>query len=296
MIVPNGLCAFPITPTDSVGRINVTALSGLIQRLVAANVDSIGVLGSTGIYMYLTREERRLTLETTMDVAGGQVPVVAGIGALRTDDAVKYAQDARAAGAVAGLLSAASYTPLSEDEVFEHFADVALKSRLPIIIYDNPGTTHFHFSAKLIRRLADVPGIVAIKNSAASSERSTSHLKEQRAIMPDAFSIGCSGDWTAANALFSGASVWYSVLGGILPEICLKLVRASQDNDLSEAIRIDRELGPIWELFKSHSSIRVAYALADELGICSAIPPRPILPVSHAVKRAISDLAQKLRA
>lgn len=75
--------------------------------------------------MYLSREERRRALTEALDEAGGQIAVVAGIGALRTDEAVALARDARALGAAAGLLAAVSDTPLTEDEVFEHFSTVA---------------------------------------------------------------------------------------------------------------------------------------------------------------------------
>ncbi|MER8530907.1 dihydrodipicolinate synthase family protein, partial [Mesorhizobium sp. M1272] len=105
----SGLSAFPITPADRDGRVDTVALRRLIARLGAAQVDSIGLLGSTGTYMYLSREERRRTLAETLDEIAGRTPVVVGVGALRTDEAVRFAQDAKALGAAAGLLAAASY-------------------------------------------------------------------------------------------------------------------------------------------------------------------------------------------
>ena len=170
MTVPGGLSAFPITPADQAGRIDMVALRRLVARLASAGVDSIGLLGSTGTYMYLTIEERRRAVEAAIDEVAGRTPVIVGIGALRTDDAIRLAQDAKAIGAAAGLLSAASYTPLTDDEVFEHFSTVARESGLPIVIYDNPGTTHFRFTPELIGRLSNVPGIAAIKNPGWSAE------------------------------------------------------------------------------------------------------------------------------
>ncbi len=154
MISIGGLSAFPITPADEAGRIDAAALRGLVARLVSAGVDSIGLLGSTGIYMYLTREEWRRAIEAAMDEVAGRLPVVVGIGALRTDEAVRLAQDAKAIGAAAGLLSMPSYAPLTEDEVFEHFSTVVKESGLPVVIYDNPGTTNFRFTPQLVARLA----------------------------------------------------------------------------------------------------------------------------------------------
>ncbi len=97
------------------------------------------------------------------EAVAGRVPLLVGIGALRTDEAIRLARDAKAAGATAGLLAPVSYTPLTEDEVFAHFAAVAEEGGLPLVIYDNPATTHFRFTPALIGRLARLPGVVAAK-------------------------------------------------------------------------------------------------------------------------------------
>ncbi|MGX9394010.1 dihydrodipicolinate synthase family protein (plasmid) [Nitrobacteraceae bacterium UC4446_H13] len=288
----SGLSAFPITPADEAGRVDVAALRRLVGRLVTAKVDSIGLLGSTGIYMYLDRGERRRAVEAALEEASSRTPVVVGIGALRTDEAVRLAQDAKAIGAAAGLLSAASYTSLTQDEVFEHFSTVAHESGLPIVIYDNPGATHFAFTPELVGRLAKAPGIVAIKNPGWNAEDAARILADQRAIVPNGFSIGCSADWTAVETMIAGGDTWYSVLGGLFPEICMSLVRATQQGDAAEARRIDGELVPVWNMFKQYSSLRVAYALADALDICHVEPPRPILPLPDPVKHQVARLAQ----
>lgn len=290
----SGLSAFPITPADHSGRVDVVALRRLVGRLAEAGVDSIGLLGSTGIYMYLSRNERRRALEAALEEAAGRTPVIAGIGALRTDEAVRFAQDAKAIGAAAGLLSAASYLPLSADEVFEHFSTVARESGLPIVIYDNPGTTHFRFTPDLVARLAKVPGIAAIKNPGWNPESAGKLLADQRSIVPQAFSIGCSSDWTATETMIAGANTWYSMLGGLLPDVCLKIVRAAQRGDAGEARRLNGELAPLWELFRLYSSFRTVYVLADLLGICHVEPPRPILPLPEQAKRQIAAQLAKL--
>ncbi|PZV34856.1 dihydrodipicolinate synthase family protein [Mesorhizobium kowhaii] len=290
----SGLSAFPITPINRDGRIDTKALRKLIKRLCAAKVDSIGLLGSTGCYMYLSRGERRRVLTTALGEAGGRAPIVVGVGALRTDEAVRLARDAKAIGAAAGLLAAVSYTPLTDDEVFEHFSVVARESGLPIVIYDNPATTHFHFTPALVGRLVKVPGIVAIKNPTGKSDAIESHLAEQRSIVPEGFSIGYSGDWNAAEAMIAGADTWYSVLGGILPEVCVKIVRASQAGDATEARRLDAALTPIWDLFKQVSSLRTVYALAELLDICRAEPPRPIMPLPAAAKQQVAAALARL--
>ncbi|RUP08618.1 dihydrodipicolinate synthase family protein [Hyphomicrobium sp.] len=292
----SGLSAFPITPNDRNGRVDTAAVRSLVARLCTARVDSIGLLGSTGTYMYLTREERCRALEAAVEESANRTPIIAGVGALRTDEAVKLAQDAKSIGASAGLLAAVSYAPLTEEEVFEHFSVVAKESGLPIVIYDNPGTTHFRFTPALVGRLANVPGIIAIKNPAEAREETLHHLAELRAIVPADFLLGYSGDGNSTEALIGGGHTWYSVLGGLFPIVCLKIVRAIQQGNISEARRLDADLAPLWQLFKQFSSLRVVYALADMLHIARVEPPLPILPLPPSARRLVEVTFARLPA
>ena len=289
-----GLSAFPITPSDAEGRVDALALRALVARLRAADVHAIGLLGSTGSYPYLSRHERRRALEAAVDEAGGRLPILVGVGALRTDETVRIAQDARSAGAAAGLLAPVSYTPLTEREVFEHFATVARESRLPLCIYDNPATTHFRFTPALVGRLSAIPGVVAVKSPAPEPDAVNAYLGQLRAAVPDGFALGFSGDWNAVEALLAGGDAWYSVVAGLFPELAMTLVRAVEAGAVDEARRLNARLRPLWDLFRKHSSLRVIYASADILGICRAQPPRPILPLDGADRQTVADTLRLL--
>ncbi|AWN47491.1 dihydrodipicolinate synthase family protein [Methylobacterium terrae] len=290
----SGLSAFPITPMDADGRVDLPALRRLVARLCAAGVDSIGLLGSTGSYPYLTRDERRRALHAALDEAAARTPILVGVGALRTDEAVRLAQDARAAGAAAGLIAAMSYTPLTDDEVFEHCATVARESGLPLCLYDNPSTTHFRFGPALVGRLSRVPGIVAVKSPGQAPEAVAGHLAELRAAVPPGFSLGTSGDWLATEALIAGAEAWYSVVAGLFPEIAVAIVRAVGAGDAAEARRLDARLEPLWALFREFSSLRVIYACANLLDLTRAAPPRPILPLGEAARARVAEVMRAL--
>ena len=274
-----GLAAYPITPADADGVVDVSALRRLVRRLVDAGVDSIGLLGSTGTYAYLTRAERRRAIEAAVDEAAGRTPVMAGIGALRTDAAVALAKDAKAAGAGAGLLAPVSYTPLTDEEVFAHFHAVAGESGLPICVYNNPSTTHFTFGPALVQRLAATPGIVAVKNPAPAAADVAAHLADLRARLPTGFSLGYSVDGACAEAMIAGGDAWHSVLAGLCPGPLLDICRAARAGDAAQARRANARLQPIWELFARHGGLRVVYAAATLMGLSSAQPPRPILPL-----------------
>ncbi|WP_188822164.1 dihydrodipicolinate synthase family protein [Brucella endophytica] len=278
-----GLSAFPLTPTDAEGRVQADALAILVERIHEAGADSIGLLGSTGGYAFLTRPERKRAVEAAVAKVGGRTPVIVGVGALRTDEAQALARDAAEAGADGLLLAPVSYTPLTEEEVFQHFVAVASATELPLCIYNNPTTTKFTFSHELIARLSEVPNVAAVKMPAPADGDFAEEIMRLRNLTPDGFAIGYSGDWNAANALLHGADAWYSVVAGLLPEPALKLTRAAQRGDVNEAQRMNEAFQPLWTLFQEFGSFRVMYAIANLLDLSEAQPPRPILPLAGEV-------------
>lgn len=294
MALFHGLSAFPITPADEQGRVDVGALRLLLKRLLEASVGSIGLLGSTGSYPYLTRAERRRAIEAAVDQVAGRMPVLVGIGALRTDEAVRLGQDARDAGADAVLLAPVSYTPLTEEEVFTHFATVAEAVGLPLCIYNNPGTTHFTFSSGLVARLSRVPHIAAVKNPAPDAGALPGNLRDLRDAVAPGFSLGYAVDWHATEAMLAGADAWYSVAGGLFPAPCMQIAAAVEAGHAGQARELNARLQPLWDLFTEFSSLRVMYAAVNLLGLCRAVPPRPILPLPEDAQRRIGRVLDAL--
>ncbi len=289
----NGLIAYPITPADAAGRVDAAALGRLLDRPVQAGVHGVRLLGSTGTYPYLTRAERRRAVEAAAPIVAGRVPLLVGVGALRTDDAVALAGDALAAGADAGLLAAVSYIPLRDDEVFAHVQAVAATG-LPICLYDNPGTTGFTFSPALIARLSRVPGVRAAKVPAPEADAAPAALAGLRAACAPGFQVGCSVDARAAEALLAGADAWHSVAAGLFPVPCLEVAIAARAGDAAAARRLNARLQPLWDLFARHTGLRVVYAAANRLGLCDAAPPRPVLPLSAEAQREVAGVMDAL--
>lgn len=292
----SGLAAFPLTPANAAGVVDRNSLSVMIDRLASAKVDAVGLLGSTGTYAYLDRAERKRAVAAALEAAGGRVPVIVGIGALRTAWAQELAADAERAGAAGLLMAPVSYTPLTLVEAAHLYRTVAATTGLPMCIYNNPGTTHFVFSDDLIAELATVPNIAAIKMPLPVGEDVASQLARLRASVPADFHIGFSGDWGAADALLAGADAWYSVVAGLLPEPALALTRAAQAGEVVKVRQLDRAFQPLWELFKVHGSIRIMYEIADQLSLRAGEPPLPLcrteVNVTETIAAALADLSE----
>jgi 4-hydroxy-tetrahydrodipicolinate synthase len=290
----HGLSAFPPTPADINGRVDTEVLCSLLEPLCDAGVASIGLLGSTGIYAYLSHEERLRAVKAAVECVNGRVPIVVGVGALRTDHAQGLARDAEAAGADALLLAPVSYTPLTQEEAYQHFLAVTKAVTLPLCIYNNPGTTHFTFSRDLLQRLSDIETIRAVKMPLPADGDVRGELAALRE--KTGLAIGYSGDWGAAEALLSGAGAWYSVIGGLLPRTALAMTKAAIAGDGKETRRLDGLLEPLWKMFKEFGSIRVVYTLVEYLLLARAELPRPLLPLGPPDRRRVLDVAEPLTA
>lgn len=294
MLLFHGLSAFPLTPTDAHGRVQTDALCILLERIAAAGADSVGLLGSTGSYTYLTRSERRRAVEAAVGCVKGRTPIIVGVGALRTDEAVALAKDAEEAGADGLLLAPVSYAPLTEHEVHQHVLAVVEATVLPLCLYNNPTTTRFTFSEGLIAELAQVPDIAAVKMPLPADGDFAGELRRLRSMAPKGFAIGHSGDWGATDALLAGSDAWFSVVAGLLPEPALRLTRAAQAGDVAEAKRLNAAFAPLWEAFRECGSYRTMYAVADALSLGRFEPPRPVLPVGPEVRARVDEALDQL--
>ena len=291
-----GLSAFPLTPLSN-DAVDEAAFIRLVERLGEAGVDSITALGSTGSYAYLSGEERSRVARLAVEHAA-PTPVIVGIGALRTSHVLANAENAERAGASGLLLAPMAYQPLTEHDVFELFRTVTAHSPLPVVVYDNPGTTHFTFSTELYGRIATLPHIASIKipgvpdGPAQARER----VREIRAVVPASVTIGVSGDARAAAGLAAGCDAWYSVIGGTLPALALRIARAVQEGRSADALAESERLAPLWDLFTEFGgSIRVVAAIAEHLGLVDAsCLPLPIQGLAADQRRRVADVIGSL--
>lgn len=288
------LSAFPLTPANAEGVVDTEAFAAMIDRLVVAGVDSIAVLGSTGTYSYLDQSERSRALAAAVETVAGRVPLIAGIGAMRTSWVRELARDAERLGANGLLLAPVSYASLTQDEVFAHFDATAAATGLPICIYNNPTTTHFSFSPELVSRLSRVANIGAIKMPLPADGDFAGEIGRLRSSCREGLVVGYSGDWGAAPALLAGADAWYSVVAGLLPVPALRLTRAALSGDDVSTTTTDAAFGPLWTLFRTHGSLRVMYLIADQLGLRPGQPPLPIQPLDGSVSKAVADAMEPL--
>lgn len=269
-----GLCAFPLTPLTE-GEIEEKSFISLIENLVAAGVDAIGALGSTGSYAYLTREQRYQATKLAVSTAAN-IPVITSIGHVRFEEVVRLAEDAQKAGVSGVLLAPLSYQPLSTDEVFRFYERISAELSVPLCIYDNPATTKFEFTDELLIALSALNQVGSIKLSEIPDNRELAlqRIDNLKTRVAKGVTIGISGDAQSANGLMWGCDVWYSVIGGMFPHYSLALTQAALSQDERKTHKLNSDLNPLWAFYHRHGSLRVIATVAEIMGVVAS----PCLP------------------
>ena len=178
------------------------------------------------------------------------------------------------------MLAPMSYQPLTADDVVGLYTDVATELSVPMVVYDNPGTTRFDFTPELYARLTELPAVASIKipPPPPAAEAARDHIARLREAVPARVGLGVSGDPSAAAALLGGCDCWYSVLAGTLPGPALQIARSALAGDSGEAFAASDRLALLWDLFVRHGSLRVVAAVAELLGLAPGhCLPRPLL-------------------
>ncbi len=290
-----GLSAFPLTPVTASG-VDEKGFSRILSRLTEARVDSMGILGSTGSYAYLTREQRK-RVATLAKLHAGDIPVMVCVGAVSTHAVLHLSDDAQLAGADALLLPAVSYQSLRDEEVFALFETVTRHASVPVCVYDNPVTTHFTFTNELHGHISSLEGVRSVKilGVPGSPAAMTERVEALRQHLRPGVTIGISGDAYAGVGLNAGCEVWYSVCGGLFPETAKQITEAAAAQDHARVTALTTRLEPLWALFRKHGgSARVIAAAAGVLGLADTdCLPRPLQSLSAG---DIADIARVISA
>ena len=290
-----GLSAFPLTPLVK-GEIDENAFVALIEALAAAEVNSIGALGSTGSYAYLTREQRFAATRLAVSAAAG-VPVMTSIGSVNAEEIVRLAEDAQKAGVSGLLLAPLCYQKLTAEEVFRLYERVCGEISVPLCIYDNPATSGFEFNDELLVALSFLPNMGSIKlgdlpADLAGAAARVAKLKSQVAA---GVTIGISGDAQSAAGLLAGCDVWYSVLAGLFPDYCLRLTQAALRGEVEETRRLNGALEPLWGFFRRYGSLRVIATVAELRGrVATPCLPFPLQTLAGAERDALQEVAERV--
>src|SRR3954466_646947 len=272
-----------VTPMHEDGSVDYAALRKLVDWHIAEGTDCIGVVGTTGESPTVDVEEHQEIIRVSVEQARGRVPIMAGCGANSTVEAIALAKYAQKVGADCQLQVVPYYNKPTQEGQYLHFKAIAEETGdLPTILYNVPGRTVADMQHDTVLRLAEVPGIVGIKEATGNIERAQWLIRD----VPKSFAIYSGDDPTAVALMLCGGQGNVSVTANVAPRAMHELCVAAVAGDARRAMDIQLRLMPLHRhLFVETNPIAVKWAMA-KMGLCGPalrLPMTPLSPQFHAV-------------
>jgi 4-hydroxy-tetrahydrodipicolinate synthase len=277
------------TPMQDDGSVDYPALRKLIDWHIAEGTDCIGVVGTTGESPTVTVEEHCEIIRVSVDQAAGRVPIMAGCGANSTAEAIELARYAKNVGADCQLQVVPYYNKPTQEGQYQHFKAIAeATGDLPIVLYNVPGRTVADMAHDTVLRLAQVPGIVGIKEATGNIERAQWLIRET----PADFAVYSGDDPTAVALMLCCGQGNVSVTANIAPRLMHQLCVAAMAGDARTAMAIQMRLMPVHKhLFIEANPIPLKWAMA-RMGLCGATMRLPMTPLSPANEPVVEQALQ----
>ena len=261
------------------GKIDEAAFLKLIERQILAGVSGIVPCGTTGESPTLSHEEHKRVVELTIKQVAGRVKVIAGAGSNSTAEAIDLTRFAKQAGADAALVITPYYNKPTQRGLYLHFEAIAQEVDIPIILYNVPGRTAVNIEIDTLTALAELPGIVGIKEASGSVERVTRILDKTNLCV-------LSGDDGLAFPMMAvGAKGVISVTSNVVPGLMSEMIKATLKGDYHKGLELHKKLAGInAKLFLETNPIPVKSALAI-LGLIKEELRLPLCPMSIEKKK-----------
>nr|WP_315204059.1 4-hydroxy-tetrahydrodipicolinate synthase [uncultured Albidiferax sp.] len=274
-----------VTPMLEDGSVDYPTLRTLIDWHVAEGTDCIGVVGTTGESPTVTVEEHCEIIRVSVEQAKGRVPIMAGCGANSTSEAIELTRFAKKVGADCHLQVVPYYNKPTQEGQYQHFKAIAEAVDLPMVLYNVPGRSVADMLHDTVLRLAQVPGIVGIKEATGNIERAQWLIRD----VPKGFAVYSGDDPTAVALMLCGGQGNISVTANVAPRLMHELCVAAMAGDTRRAMEIQRLLMPVHKnLFVEANPIPVKWAMA-ELGLCGPTLRLPMTPLSAPFHTTVKD-------
>lgn len=236
-----GIIAATVTPFTESQEINKESTADLMDHLIDSNVHGLFVISGAGEFSTLSFGEKRELLEVVVQKVDGRVPVYAGTGTVTTQETVELTQMAEELGVDAVTVIAPYAIHPSEEELYQHYKEVAGCTDLPVILYNHPGITGLNLSADLVGRLSKLDNVKGIKDSSGDLTLTMEYISQQ----DEDFSVLAGIDKLIYPSLVCGARGSISSSAGIVPELVSSIYEYFKQGEYGKALDTQRALLPL---------------------------------------------------
>jgi 4-hydroxy-tetrahydrodipicolinate synthase len=278
-----------VSPMHDDGSLDFDAYRRLIDWHVAEGTSAIVAVGTTGESPTVTPNEHGELIKVAVEAAAGRIPVIAGTGGNSTAEAIELTRHAKHVGADATLQVVPYYNKPTQEGLYQHFRKIAETVDLPVILYNVPSRTVADMSTETTVRLAQVPGIVGLKDATGDLARGAQLLKH----LPPSFALYSGNDDSALALMLLGGHGVISVTANVAPRQMSEMCAAALAGDLKRARRLNAELLPLhFKLFVEPNPVPVKWALARAGRIDGGIR-LPLVPLSKQSEAIVQGALQE---
>lgn len=243
-----GVYAVAVTPFCEDGSFNFEAAKRNADRLIECGVHGICMMGATSEYLSVTDEEYAQYIKEMVPYVKGRTHIVVGATRERTEDVVKLMGIAKDCGAEAAMVLPPYYCHPSQNEIYEHYEFITSHVKLPVIIYNNPGSSGVEIESKTIAKLFGLPNIAILKESTGDVRKTTALVMDA----PQNISVFCGCDNLAYEALSVGADGWICMLANVAPKSCVRLYELIKANKSAEALALYKKMLPSLNMLENY--------------------------------------------
>ncbi|MCX6069725.1 MAG: 4-hydroxy-tetrahydrodipicolinate synthase [Chloroflexi bacterium] len=288
---PSGIIPAMVTPMTADEQLNERSLRRLTNYLIEGNVHGLFAAGSQGESWALTHDEKRRVWETVVDETRGRVPVYAGTAGMTTRQTIELTQLAEKAGADAVSILTPFFIRPNEDELFHHYKAIAESTSLPIVIYSNPIRTNVRVSPGLLSRLAQVQGIVGIKDSSGDLELTAEYIR----VVPPGFSVLVGLDTLIYAGLTYGTRGSIAATANVMPALAASIYDRFMAGDLAGALQAQRSLAPLRLAFSWGTYPVVIKEALNLMGMDVGPCRAPVGPLATDQRVALKRLLREMK-
>jgi 4-hydroxy-tetrahydrodipicolinate synthase len=279
-----GVTTALVTPMRD-GQVDTVALARLVEEQIAAGVDGLVAVGTTGEAATLTVAEHVAVIRHVVDVTRSRVPVLAGAGANSTAEAIELSVASQEAGADGLLHVTPYYNKPTQEGLYLHFAAIARETTLPIVLYNVPGRTACDMLPETVARLAEIDRIVGIKDATGDMRRASDVI----AAAGDRISVLSGDDFTAYGMMALGGRGVISVVSNVVPGRMAAMWDAAARGDLAGARAVHFELMPLMSLLFVEPNPMPVKAALELMGIIGGELRLPLCPCSPALRARLAE-------
>jgi 4-hydroxy-tetrahydrodipicolinate synthase len=286
----HGVFPYLVSPVDQAGRVLTDVLTRLVNDLIAGGVHGLTPLGSTGEFAYLSLEQKTAVVRTTIEAAAGRVPVIAGVAATATADAVNQAVTWERLGADGILAILESYFPLRDAQVESYFRAIADAVSAPVVLYTNPQFQRSDLSLDVIERLSTYPRIRYIKDASTNTGRLLSIINRCQGRL----AVFSASAHIPACVMLIGGVGWMAGPACLIPRQSVRLYELCRAGRWPEAMELQRELWRINEVFARFNLAACIKAALQLQGydVGDPVPPQPALGAEE--RRIVAAVLDKI--